>query len=240
MFTVKLPYTNQEVTTSLFTFKHIKGLMNSVEDIDIDNFDYGLDSYKEVQTQINAILKQVIMDENFNVDGMSYYDRDYLFMKILLASDDLELNYIIPCEGEKVDEDGETVTCGVQVEHKSIVEKVFLDKPKELKDIEMDVLGVKYIIKLKSCTTTENMDSLLNWVDTITIDGNLLNVKSNDDLEELLVIKLYNKLFYTVTEFINNYNILNLASEKTCHRCGHLNKSNENYTNLAFFLKLYL
>lgn len=250
MIIVKLPHSQKQIQASLFTFSNLKSIVGSVSALDLEDFNPESEAYKEVQVQVNNMLKMVVMDKDINIDDLSFYDRDYLFMKILMSSDDLELNYIVPCDNIltpvldphnlKSDEETEEDLCNVELEHTAYVENIFLDKPNTLDDIELEIGDMKYLIKLKPCTPSESLSDLFNWVEEVQINGQKKAFSNTQELEDVLIIKAYNKVFKTVKEFNESYKILSIESEKKCHRCGKVNVVVEDYKDLAFFLNLYL
>lgn len=232
-YDLTVPSTGEPIKVRPFLVKEEKVLLMALESKD-DN---------EIVNATKQIIKNCILEGNFDVDKAPFFDVDYLFIALRAKSvgESLDLkfvcNVILSDDGRK---------CNTTFNAKIDIANVEVEKDKNIKElIELDKIKIKMkypnystmkILIAKENALEKKIKLIAGCISEIQKDNKVFSSKDYGKEEVIRFVgNLTEKDYKKLEEFVDNLPSFAVKAEATCPKCGY--KHNIKYKEFTSFFQ---
>lgn len=230
-YTLKIPSNGQEITVRPFLVKEEKLLLMSAES----------GNTQDIVNTVKQVIQNCIIDDDFDINGLPFFDIDYIFIMLRAKSIGENIELKISCRKEQ--EDGNI--CGnVFFEDIDATSATIVFDPDITRDIKLSnkiTLKMKYpsytIMKLideNESAIERKITIMANCIEFI-IDGDKAHSYKDYTMDQLkeFVEGLTESQFKIVEKFIDNFPHFAVVLDTVCDKCG--SEHHLEYTDFTSF-----
>lgn len=220
-FTIKMPSNGKSYNFRPYTVKEQKILMMFQDTKDVDEL---LDCLKQ-------LIEACCLTKDLNVDKLTYFDIEYVFLKIRSKSVGETSTLSYKCNNQiednvcgtvnKIEVDLESITVDMSKKPKDIIN---IDSKNSLKIRFPNLKSTKYIELYNTTREISNLiEAIALDIEYVDSDGTIYDSFSSQEIKEF-INNFQLKTFEDILEFYINIPRTRKEIEFKCYKCGYTDK----------------